>query len=193
MKKALLLMIVALMLSSAVHACPDCPPPYRYGYIGLYIDEGRMYWCASGVGFYPVEMWIWCLPGENGQICAEFAISYPPNVIQSTTTKNLPLISVDMGDLASGWSVCYIACQWSWHWPAHQLLYVTDPTKTHCEVVAHPGVGAYQFANCEPGYPVEPCNILSHLFINYDVFDPECAGFATQEASWGAIKSLISE
>jgi hypothetical protein len=156
------------------------------GMMGLFIDEARSSWCAEGVGFYPVEMWVWCLPGDEGQICAEFALAYPPNVIQSTVTKNVALISVDMGDLASGWSVCYIVCQYDWNWPAHQALWVTDPTETDVIIIAHPGVGTYQYANCAPGYPVEPFDVYCNLNINHCLV-------ATEESSWGAIKNLISE
>ena len=183
MKKALLLTVALLFVAGVVNA--------QTGYIGIFTGEDHSTWCASGAGFYPVEIWIMCLPGVLGQICAEFMVCYPLNVIQSTTTWNTPLISVSLGDLASGLSVCYVVCQYDWHWICHQLLYVTDPTQTMVYICVHPDVGVYQFANCEPGYPTEPVCILSHLYLNYAPPDPECMGTATESASWGAIKSII--
>jgi hypothetical protein len=187
MKKTALLTIAFLLLS-AVPALAMYPE----GYMGLFTDDARSSWCASGAGFYPVNMWIWAKPNaELGTICSEFMICYPTNVIQSTTTWNTTLISVSLGDLASGLSVCYIMCQWDWFWIAHQLLYVTDPTQTRVYICVHPAVGVYQFANCSPGYPVEPCVLLTHLYLNYVPTEPECQGTATESASWGAIKSLM--
>jgi hypothetical protein len=183
MKKALLLLFLSLLCSGSAAASTGA-------YMGLYTDSEHMYWCVSGVGFYPVEMWIWCLPGDQGVFCNEFMISYPPNAIQSTVTRN-PIISVDLGDLGWGMSVCYTACQTDWFWNYHQLLWVTDPSQTQCTIVAHPDVGAVQIANCEPGYPIEPATVLTNLYINRPYDDPLCQGVATDEASWGAIKSLI--
>jgi hypothetical protein len=181
MKKVTLLVIALLFVAGAANA----------QFIGLYTDETHSYWCASGTGFYPVEMWVMCLPGPLGQICAEFMICYPANVIQSTTTWNTDLISVSLGDLASGLSVCYVVCQYDWHWIAHQLIYVTNEDQTMVYVCVHPDVGVYQFSNCEPGYPLEPCSILTNLYLNYGPEEPECQGTGTQDASWGAIKSMI--
>ncbi|MBN1884095.1 MAG: hypothetical protein JW876_01060 [Candidatus Krumholzibacteriota bacterium] len=161
------------------------------GYMGLYADGERGSWCVTGVGFYPVEMWIWALPGELGSICAEYMIAYPANVIQSTVTFHDPIISVALGNIASGLSVCFTECRYDWYWIAHQLLYVTGPEKTAVRIVAHPDVGVYQFANCTPGYPLEPLVILTNLYINYGFDDAECMGTAVEEASWGAIKSML--
>jgi hypothetical protein len=122
-------------------------------------------------------------------MCAEFMICYPANAIQSTVTANTAIISVSLGTLDTGMSVCYIVCQWDWHWCYHQLLYVTDGTQTNVEICPHPGVGVYQLANCEPGYPVEPVIIHSMLKLNHECPPEPCIG--TEEASWGAIKSLV--
>lgn len=137
-------------------------------------------------------MWIWSLPSIRGQIRAEFMICYPANVIQSTVTWNDPIISVSLGDLPSGLSVCFIACQTDWFWIAHQIHYVTDATKNHVEICPHPDIGVYRFANCEPGYPTEPCIRFIDLYINYTELDPECGCLCdTQEASWGTIKGMF--
>jgi hypothetical protein len=74
---------------------------------------------------------------------------------------------------------------------AHQLIYVTDPTQTMIYICAHPGVGVYQIANCEPGYPTEPCDILTNFYLNYGPEEDVCQGTATEDASWGAIKNMM--
>jgi hypothetical protein len=185
MKKVALIAIALLFISGAAMANGPL------GYIGLFADGAHTYWCATGAGFYPVEMWIWCLPGMNGMICAEFAVGYPVNVIQSTVTWNVPLISVSLGDIPSGLSVCFVACQYNWLWIAHQTCWVTSPEMTNMYIKAHPEAGVYQFANCLPGYPVEPCIIYTNMYINRAAPDPLCEGTATEDASWGAIKSMM--
>jgi len=184
LKRLILLTLALLLVSSTAIAQPPV------GYIGLFIDESHTTSCVTGVGFYPVEMWIWCLPSYAGQICAEFMIAYPPNVIQSTTTPNTAIISVTLGDLPSGMSVCYISCQWDWHWPFHQLLYVTDPTPTEVNIVKHPdpSILCVQFANCEPGYPTECATVYTKLLINQEC--PPEDPISTEKVSWGAIKGL---
>jgi hypothetical protein len=186
MKKVLLLAVALLLVASVANA--QLPP---VGYIGLFTGEDHSAWCANGTGFYPVDVWILCLPSYLGQICAEFKLSNPPNVIPSTVTFNTPLISVSLGDLDPGISVCYVACQDNWHWIAHRLYYVSGPGLTYIEIVPSPGPGVYQFANCEDGFPVEPCIKLTNLYLNAGPGIPECDAMGTQDASWGAIKSMI--
>ncbi len=183
MKKALLLGLALLLVSSAAHA--------QYGYIALFTDDARTAWCVTGTGFYPADVWIWCLPGVNGQICAEFAIGYPSNVIGSTVTWNEPLISVFLGDLPNGLSVCFVDCQHDWFWIVHMALWVTDPIPAYIEILPHPGAGVYQFANCLEGYPVEPCTKLTNFYVNYGPEEPECGVLGVEDTSWGAIKSIF--
>jgi len=128
------LVIVAVLLL----VCP-IPAHAQDGYIGLYTDESHSGSCSTGQGFYPVEIWICLLPfGYYGQFCAEFAIQYPDNVIRSTVTENLSLISVQLGDLSSGVSVCYVDCQYSWYWLFHQTVYVVNEIPAWIEIIKHP-------------------------------------------------------
>jgi hypothetical protein len=186
MKKGLLLCLALLLVSSVAFA--QLPP---VGYIGLYTSTGAppdpATSCVTGVGFYPVEMYIWTLPSENGMICAEFMVTYPPNVIQSTVTTN-PLVSVTLGTLDTGMSACLINCAWDWTWYFHQALWVTDPTPTTIQIVKHPSLEilCVQFANCDPGYPTECCIVHTDLLINQECPPENPVG--TEDASWGAIK-----
>ncbi|UCF06973.1 MAG: hypothetical protein JSV33_08135 [bacterium] len=152
MNRALFTFISLLMIASITSA--QLPP---VGYIGLTLDDFQFQnGCSSGVGFYPLEIWIYCLPSDEGMICAKFMIDYPPNVIQSTVTTN-PAVSVTLGTLDTGMSVCFADCHWNWIWPFHQALYVTDSTPTEVLIVKHPdpNILCVQFANCNPGYPTE--------------------------------------
>jgi hypothetical protein len=162
--------------------------------MGLFTDSSHSWWCVDGAGFYPAEVWLWCLPGDGGMICAEFAISYPDNVIQSTTTFS-PLIfpPIDPTDLETGVSLCFSACQVTWTWIFHQALWVTTAEQTYVGLVKHtdPDIEAIQIATCEPGYPVEPVRKFSDFYINYP--PEECPGNAVESESWGAIKNLMAE
>jgi hypothetical protein len=182
----LALLLIALSLPATGYAQNP-----SLGYIGLFADSEHSYWCVNGVGFYPVEMWIWTLPGQNGMICVEFEIGYAANVIPSTITPGFDDVTLAIGDLDEGLSACLMECQWDWFWFYHQTLYVTDDMPTYCEVLPHPDIGVYQFANCLPGFPVEPCIKFTNLYINYQPTDPECLGTAVESSSWGAIKSIF--
>jgi hypothetical protein len=169
----------------------------QQGYIGLFNDDTRTWWCASGTPIYTIEIWLLCLPSERGQQCVEFGLRYPHNVVRSTHTLNTIVLTgipgnpgfVCDGDICYA-SLCYIACQWDWHWVLRHQLFVTDTAQSSIEIVAHPDVGVYQFANCEPGYPVEPCIAINSFYLNYGVADPECT-VGVESASWGSIKSLL--
>jgi len=186
--------LVAAILFLGYSPCHSQAP---VGYIGLFAGEHHGPWCVEGEGFYPVEMWIWCLPSFNGQICSEFAISYPPNVIKSTFAANVAILAVTLPgcimceDNICKFCCCYNSCQMDWHWMCHQLLYVTDQTPSYCEIIPNPDVGAYHFANCDDGYPFEPCIKYTNLYFNYSPGDPECSVTAVEVTSWGAIKSLF--
>lgn len=119
-------------------------------FIGLYANDEHSVSCVTGVGFYSVEMWIWCLPVQYEHLCAEFAIQYPSNVIASTVTGNTALISVTIGDLQTGISVCYVGCQSYWYWLFHQSLWVINDTPTWIEIITHPDpyIECVQFAPC---------------------------------------------
>jgi hypothetical protein len=148
MRGFLLLVLVLVLITAVAHA--QLP---EVGYIGLYTEDPWRFdpsmSCVTGVGFYPAEMWIFCLPSVRGIICAEFMITYPANVIQSTVTTN-PAVSVTLGELDTGMSVCFVDCHWDWVWPFHQSLWVIDATPAWIEIVKHPDphIICVQFANC---------------------------------------------
>lgn len=179
MKKILLIATALLVLAGTVNALPP------KGYIGLFADEGHAICSVTNPGgFFPFRMWIWCLPSVNGMQAAEFMITYPANIIGSTVTQN-PGINVALGSLNAGISVSYANCNMEWVWTHYQDCYITSTTPSWINVVAHPGSGKYQFASCLLGFPLEDIFKLNNLAINQ-----QCL-VATEDATWGAIKSLF--
>jgi len=188
MKKLLMCLVGILVLSGAaaaqsptigLFANQDVPPAPPYNTH-----------CATGVGFWQFDMWIWCLPSPDGQMCAEFRIAYPANSIESTVTQNDAIVSVTLGTLGEGMSVCYIGCQNTWNWCFHQAMFVTTAETTTIDIIGHPDNGGFiLFADCTPGYPLSEAVVLCGMQLNVDPGDPGCAtGMA--DATWGAIKSL---
>jgi len=163
--------------------------PSSVGYMGLYVDaDHTQYEVWSTGGFMPFTYYIWCLPSSNGMICAEFATAASPNVIRSTVNANTPIISVSLGDIAGGMSVCLNSCQTGWTWTHMQQCYLTDSNIGYIQIIPHPDVGIYQFASCLPGYPTEPAQIISRIFINEDSDSPPTA--VLLESFSAVLKSL---
>jgi len=167
MRQKFLIIIIILLVASA--ASSQLPP---IGYIGLYADENRAenyIQSPTGCAFYPIEMWVWALPGENGLKCAEFAVSYPEfGIFPGTLTIN-PGNSVVQGNLKDGFIICMTNCQWDWVWLAHHFLIITSLEPMMFVIIPHPGVvpePAYQFANCLEDYPKEPCIKFTNLYVN---------------------------
>lgn len=159
MKRSLLLFLLLTVLSTPAVSYP--------GYVGIYADSGHdIYAYCPTPGFYPIEMWIWFLPGTNGQMCAEFSVAYAADLIQTTITYNDDLISAYLGRLDTGFSVCYNMCQYDWHWVVHQTLYVTNSNAGQILIGPHYDIGVYQIANCTPGYPVENVMEITRLYYN---------------------------
>jgi len=192
MRRTILLAVIISGLAGA--ALAKLPPR---GFISLYADGARSY--SSYCQVYPgnsiakIEMWVWCLPGENGLWGAEFAVGYPENVIRDRIAYNSRLSSI-VGDPLSGVSTRFDACQWDWCWIAHQRLYVNSIQQTYLEVVPHPGPGVFQFFNCGGGNPAEPCLKGTNLYLNVPTnpcLPPETA-IGTEGSTWGTMKSLFT-
>ena len=141
------------------------------GYIGIWADQYH-----SGCDVFPAQYalfdaWIWCLPSDNGLQAAEYAVSLPSKVIILSVVQN-PDIAVSLGTLTAGISVAFGEgyCQTDWVWTHHvTCMSLTQADPGIIEIIPHPGVlpqPAYQFANCTLGFPIEPCAVLSNLYVN---------------------------
>jgi len=189
MKKALLIAAAVMFIASAASAV--LPP---VGYIGIFkdmthnTDPAANYVCPAAYGAFQAV--IWCLPDANGLQAAEFAVGRPATLFQTASGKN-SIIAVELGSLTGGISVAFAegSCQQDWTW-LYQLTYLAlaaIPQKV--EIIPHPGtlpVPAYQFATCEPGYPIVPCIYLTPLYV---CWTPSPLG--VEQTNWGAIKSLF--
>lgn len=117
MKRILLISMVLVLLGVAVSA--QLPPRGN----ALYADGARSYsaCCPIPPGFAiaKIEMWVWCLPSENGLWGVDFAVGYPSNIIRDRLTYNGHLAAI-AGDPLTGVAARFDACQWNWCWVAHQ-------------------------------------------------------------------------
>jgi len=184
--KKILIITTIILLSNAAEA-------ELRGYMVICLGEpsndGRVcVYSPNDQPNYSFEMWIWCLPSENGLSAVQFAISYPDNVIQGDVTIN-PDCSLWIGSLAEGVSIVFDTCVWEdkYYWTHHQTLFVTDLNPSTIRIVEHPDAypepGVW-FLNCIA--IKESCRVSSGLYLNH-------CPFATQSASWGAIKSLYKK
>jgi len=78
--------LVVILAVLAVTAGGTAAQPY--GYLFPFSDESHSCWCVEGEGIYQFEMWLWCLPGEDGSIGAAFSMGFPSNVIVDTLIVN---------------------------------------------------------------------------------------------------------
>lgn len=175
MKKVLLALAI-LALATPAFSAP--------AYVGLFADANHMDCDVMLVGgFMPFDVWVWFFTPELGVQAAEYMATAPAGVIPSVVTTN-PLITASLGDMWSGISVSFGACQNGWVWTQHAACYLTSASMMFLTIGPRPGVGL-QIASCELGFPIYPAVVLNNLALNQD-----CV-VATENASWGAIKSLF--
>lgn len=174
--KKVLLAVAMLMLATPVLAGD--------AYVALFADAGMSDCDVMLVGgFMPFEVYVWFVSVKGVQ-AAEYKLTAPAGVITSTATLN-PDINVSLGDAFSGISVSFATCQTSWVWSQHIACYLTIGTPAFFTVGPSPAAGALQIASCELGYPLYPATIWNQLALNQSCVT------ATENASWGAIKSLF--
>lgn len=183
MKKMLLLAAAVMVITCSASAVP---PPV--GYIGIFngVTHTTTYSFCPAL-YEQFHAWIWCLPGEHGLMAAEFAVGFPPSAVAQSQVKN-PGIVVELGSLAGGIGVAFGEglCQRDWVWLYDITMILLSREYESIDILPHPGtlpVPVYQFATCEPGYPIEQCRYLTPLYL--------CPVWAVEESSWGAIKGLF--
>lgn len=180
MKKVIMLVAALTLIASAVNAGP-------IAYIGAFTDEHVTCRQDVPVANIPFTTWIWVLPSDFGMICSEFRVDIPAWTYNIGTLAN-PDHSVALGDPISGVSICFSECNYGWTWLYQLTILPLAPlTPGYITIAERPDAGAYQVANCEPGYPIEPVTILNHLALN------QPCEVGTETSSWGAIKNIVSE
>ncbi|MBU8923075.1 MAG: T9SS type A sorting domain-containing protein [Bacteroidales bacterium] len=156
-----LLILMFVCLSTAASA--QLPPT---GYIGLYIDESRTSCNLDpGVSGQAFSFYIFCLPSENGLMCAEFAVSIPSEIVISNIVENEG-VSLTLGDLADGLGVCFLECQNDWVYTHRVNAIAQSSTPSELLVVGHGETGDIQFANCDDSFPLEPVFVNPGIGIN---------------------------
>ena len=162
MKRTCILSILISIIPFAVLA--QAP---EIGRIAIYADSFRT---TSEVDvpepFTPFDIYIFCQPGENGMNCAEFALESSTSSMVISSNEWHPGLSVVLGDLASGVSACFLECQTDWVCINRVTMLNTIAGPASIEIVRHPFVGYYQFANCLENRPIEPVFIGPGLCIN---------------------------
>jgi len=180
MKKVLLLGITMLLVATVVNAGPPYP------YMGLYFDEGRSSYCATGPGGFTIYVFV--CPSDNGAFASEFRMEVTGNIWPGSWENNGSIVGLSMGDLATGLSLSYSSCQNDWHYVGtYSVMLMDATTQGGATLLPHSGTGFLGTANCLPDYPKEDAVILTNAYFNTD----PCPEVGTEDASWGAIKSLF--
>jgi hypothetical protein len=98
-----------------------------------------------------------------------------------------PLISVGLGTLQAGTSVAFYTCQLDWVWTHQVACYLINTSPSVITIIPDPTAvpPEYLFARCDLGDSLFEPTIFSSLYLN------QACVIATQNASWGAIKSLF--
>jgi hypothetical protein len=141
------------------------------GYIGIWADQNHLDCDVFPPQYTTFDVWIWCLPSVRGLQAAEFAVSFPATVITLSMVQR-PDIAVSLGSLTTGISVAFSQndCQRDWVWMHHlTCMSLTTNVPGYIGIIPHPAtlpLPAYQFASCEPGYPIEPCMNSGPLYVN---------------------------
>jgi hypothetical protein len=186
MRSLLLIVVLAAMLATPAAA-------YEQGYIGLFTDETRSSWCLESTDIpFEFNVWVFCLPSDNGVRGAEFSISDLAPTYFLTGTDPGPSVSITMGDIFTGISYGLYLCRNDWFLLDVYSFIATGPGQTAIFLEGHGDTGLISLASCLPGYPIEDAVAYSSVFVNYPPGSPECSGVATEETSWGAIKDLYS-
>lgn len=181
MKKVLLLVAAIALFAGSVNAAT---------LIGLYVDAEHSV-CRQDIPapYAGFTVWTWVQPGDDGMICAEYAMTVPASCFVTGTTVN-PAHSVALGDPLAGVSICFPTCNTDWQWTYQQsILPTVAGVPDFIDILPHPDAGAVQAANCLPGYPIEPMIVFNNLGLNQDCEE----AIGNETSSWGAIKGMYSE
>ncbi|MCU0638775.1 MAG: Ig-like domain-containing protein [Candidatus Krumholzibacteria bacterium] len=152
------------------------------GMLGLYVDEARSSNEAATPGLF--TGWVFCLPGGNGMMCAEFMVKVPDGMILFNTTGN-PDISVALGSLTDGMSVCFTECRDDWVWTHNFSVFASTATPAEITIERHPSTQERMIANCLTGYPLEDVLVSSKICVNQpclpDTVPPYPTGMTTTD------------
>ncbi len=162
MRRALILCILISVIPFAIMA--QVP---EIGRIAIYADSLRTTSEVDVLAPYTLfDVYIFCQPSMNGMYCAEFAMHSSTESMVIANQEWHENISVILGNLASGVSTCFLDCQAEWVCLVHLSMLNTTTDPAVLEIVRHPDVGYYQFANCLEDSQIEPIFIGPKLCFN---------------------------
>jgi hypothetical protein len=141
-------------------------------------------------------MWVWVLPTPKGMQAYEFKLLMPsPSKLVMAVDDYPPgeVWNPDITIQTGSWNVegnkgAFGICMYDWTWVYKRWYYSTATTPRVIQVAPHTDSshpGQIVVANCDPGYPLNDATALTHLYL----YQP-CV-YATQESTWGAIKSMF--
>ena len=139
--------VIALLFLRASPLAGQTP---EFGNIAIFADSARTASEVWGSGYHPFTVYFFCRPGSDGMMCAEYAVSYPSSVIPGDVASNAG-ISVELGTLQEGMSVCFSECRTDWVWTHSQQCFLTEATPTSMRIVAHALSGGIYQASCLDG------------------------------------------
>jgi hypothetical protein len=164
-------------------------------YMGVYLDEERTTWCASGEGVYQIDIWIYAYVEEKGILSFGYDISLPPNLDLVSWYSN-PHVLLELCDpkfgCPPGEAGGFDECLAGWTWIKHGVFNVLSAEPGVVEIVAHPTSGTIALEGCLGSiyYPT----VISSVYVNYDASAPECQGpVPVERSTWGAIKTLYQD
>ena len=184
-----LLSIVIFLSLLATYAGAQAPV---HPYVGLFVDENRGGWCATGTPVYAVEWWLWVLPGENGFASIAFNMPMPPDISHGDGVRNPSLMfhSIKCSPPCPDYMFPITTCLYEWTWIYHETIYVGSSDPVVVRILNFPDNSELiTVENCVSDE--EPAVRFTDLYINYPLDSPECTGTSVECRSWGAIKSLI--
>jgi len=144
---------------------PSAPGPVDNAIIGIWADTVRSTNNVESPVFTAIEGWIWCRPGDDGFVTAEFAVEISPSDLMVSTEYN-PAASITTGDLTSGLQISFGDCQNDWQWLSHFEMMIIEDGPGYARIVDHPTESAVQISTCESGFPVKTAAASPMLSIN---------------------------
>ncbi len=94
---------------------------------GLYVDSTHTEHCTYGTAdYYPIDVYLWARPGENGMTLMTFQILYPDIVIPAYLVYNEAIVMGINGTPQNGMDVYFEECQTDWVWALRHTVLLTS-------------------------------------------------------------------
>lgn len=182
MRKFALIILMVIALTPAAGSASDLPKAY----IGLYSDAWHSDCSAYFDDMDAFNLYVWVIPGTDGLKCVKFDLDYTYmygaiGVMQ--TRINPDFRTTVSGDPWTGVTVCVAPCQTGWTYIYKFVMFSSSRIVGMITINGE----TVQISTCEDGYPAAPLTILNYLALN------QPCEIATDNFSWGAIKSLYGE